>query len=347
MVNPKLNRPTFHVGSTVPVDYFVDRIQPTDDAIKFLTQRKGNVLIVGERKIGKTSFVSKLRREMERNHALCVDVNLISYDEDPGAFLKGILLLLCYEVGEKIFKKSASDLLFALGNSATVLTGNFGRFFQIYSLARTMSVSKRRRTSLGGTVKIPALAETEGGLETESQLEIGGVHPLEFIELARELMDICRKYKYESIIIFADEANRLAAQTSKEILRSYFDVFSSRNIQFVFVADISLIDYKPIENIFELTIKLTHFPDIHCIEELLGRYYREQLGQEYTQYFSDAAIGKIWELSRGHPYLVQVLCDGSVTGAMASNRVKILVEDVMQAWVKALEEDRKIIKLWD
>lgn len=340
-------RPNFHIGSKVPVDYFVNRVQSTADAIKFLTQRKGNVLIVGERKIGKTSFVNKIQNEMELKHALCVNVNLISYDEDPGAFLKEILLLLCYEVGEKIFKKSASDLLFSLGSSSIPKTGYLGRFFRIYSLARSMSISKRRKNSLGGSIKLPTFAETDGKREDETELEIGGVHPLEFIELARELMDICKHYKYESIIVFADEANRLAAHTSREILRSYFDVFSSKNILFVFVADISLIDYKPVENIFELTVKLGRFDNIHWVEDLLDKYYREQIGLDYARFFAGEVINKVWELSRGHPYLVQVLCSGATEEAFIQNRSKIVVDDVVQAWVKALDEDRKLIKLWD
>lgn len=339
-------KPKFHVGGTVPPELFVDRTTALEQCKMTLLEQGGNVLVVGKRKIGKTSFVSKVKSEIDKENVLSVDVNLVPYNQNPGGFLQEILLYLCYEVGEKVFKKTTSDLLASLGTEPHKLKEEFRRFHKIYKLTRGLNISRSSKASLDARVKIPF---ADGGAETEKQeqLDIGVIYPHEFIELAKELVNICQNANYKSIVIIADEANRLAAEVSKEILRSYFDILASKQIQFVFVADVRLVDYKPIEDIFECTINIGPFSSIEHIHQLLNRYYQQYTQKKFHDDFTENAVDKIWELSKGHPIIIQMLSNEALKRKILEKKDIVDDVDILQTWVKMLEKDSGLINLID
>lgn len=333
----------FHAGPYVPPQLLVNRTQELQISKETLLELRGNLLVVGKRRIGKTSLIKKLQDELRKEQVLCVEQNLIAYDQNPSNFLREILLLLCYEIGEKVFHKTASELLYSLISNPKTPKGDEERFYRIYKLARGLSLARTSESSAEARINLPPVGGGAGkGEKFQVQVDIGTLWPSEFISLSQELMNICYRAGYKSIVVIADEANKLAAQTSKDILRSYFEVFSSRQIQFVFVADISLIDYRPIEDIFERTLKLGVFKDISSVHELLGRYFKAQLGLDYRSAFSNDSIERIWELSGGHPYLIQVLCKYALDEACVRRRDIVSGDDVQAGWRRAIEEEPNI-----
>ncbi len=339
-----LEKPMFYIGASVPPELFIDRKVALKQCKTILLEQSGNVLVVGKRKIGKTSFVNKVKNEIEQQKVLAVDVNLIPYNREPGSFLQEVLLYLCYEVGEKVFKKTTSDLLASLGTQPHSFKGEFRIFHKIYKLTRGLNISRSIKSSSDARVKVP-FAEGGGRATKLEQVEIGVIHSFEFIELTKELVKICQNAGYKSIVIICDEANRLAAEVSKEILRSYFDIFASRQIQFVFVADVSLVDYKPIEDIFESTINIGPFPSIEYIHQLLNSYYQHFLKRKASDDFTEKAVEKIWELSKGHPFLIQLLCNEALNQKILGMNENVDDIGVLQAWVKILEKDSSHINL--
>jgi hypothetical protein len=268
----------------------------------------------------------------------------MTYDTDPSRFLREILLLLCYRVGEKIFNKSTVDLLASIGEKPPSIKGDFGNFYKIYKVVRFLSTSKTQHSSIEAKLQAPVVGGVSAGRYEETSSNIETLQPFEFIQLTEELMKICQKAGYKSAIVFADEANRLALETSKEILASYFDVFSLRNVLFVFTADVNIIDYKLIEDIFGETIKLRPFDSTGDVVELLDRYYG-LLDKKGVDVFSKDSISYIWKITNGHPYLVQLLCSNSIDTAKSARHKRVEKRDATQAWYELIEKDRRLIEL--
>jgi len=338
------SKPDFYIGGIVPLDLLIDRHHELKDAKRTLLERKENVLIVGKRRIGKTSFARKLKNEIEKEKFLSIEINLVTYDSQPISFLREILLLLCYQMGEKIFKKSTSELLSSLGNPPRSLKGDFGNFYKLYKLVRFFTLTQTRTSTVDASIQSPLIGSVGAGKRKEETTELNGIQSIEFINIVEELMKICKKANYQSVVVFADEANRLTSDTNKEILSQYFDIFSSKQIQFVFIGDTSLIDYKLVEDIFGITIRMHGFESIDDIQELLRLYYR-RIDVDYATVFTSRAIRKIWEASKGHPYIVQLLCSNSVDEAHEKKRSLVEDSDVAFAWVKLINKDHRLLDL--
>jgi len=342
-MSERIYRPKFYVGEVVPPEFLINRIEELQALKEVLLERRGNVLLVGKRRMGKTSLVHKLMRELEHEKILCVYVDLtIFFGHEVNSFLEEVLLRICYGIGEKIFKKNTSELLSEMGQEPGALKGKYNRFLRIYEIVRAKTISQHRERT------------TEAGLSTVAQAKLGQVEgtsvmitPLmsfEFIRLVGELRDICRGDKYERIAVFADEANRLADQVSGDILRSYLDVFSSEQVQFLFVADPEVVFQSPhIANIFDRTVTLGPFRGASDIRALLEKYYASI---KVPMPFSDEAIAQISRLSRDNPFLVQMLCNGALDVMGTGGRGVVTPDDVLQAWLVELQHQPHLTELW-
>jgi AAA+ ATPase superfamily predicted ATPase len=333
MKQPSVRRPKFHVREIVPPELLVDRTEELQAIKDEMIRRKGNVLLVGKRGMGKTSLVHKAMHEMERERIMCVYIDLtIFFGREVDTFLEEVLLRICYEVGEKIFGKSTSALLLDLGQERSALKGKYAHFMSIFELARAKPLSQQFGRTANVGVTLPGIGAGITGTE-ERVVALTPLKSFEFINLVEELREICRGAKYERIIVFADEANRLAIQTSSDILQSYLDVFSSKQIQFLFVTNPEVLLHSPgVARAFARTIHLGPFRSIADVKTLLERYYSIESQQpEIFTPFSEEAIAKIWELSKGNPFLVQLLCDSALN--VAGSRNIVTPDDVINAWL--------------
>lgn len=343
----QLQRPRFYLGTTVPPDLVIDRTDELQQAKEALIDRECNVLVLGKRKTGKTSFVGKLGRELEREHVLVVRVNMLPFADNPATVLREILLLLCYEIGEHVFKKNAPTLLLSLGEKPPGLDSEYGRFFQIYRLVRFMSASQTKHFSIGAGLNSPAVGKLEISKAKEERIDIDKLEASEFIKLVHELMDICHRAGYSSVVVIVDEANQLAVQVSKEILQTYFEIFRERQILFVFVADSSLADYRPVLELFDTVCTIGPFMSSADVTDLLRLYFLGQLGSDYGDSFNDNSIGHIYALSKGNPYLVQLLCSAALDEALRRGILPVNESDVVTAWAKILGKERQLQAFWD
>lgn len=345
MSKPQIYRPKFHVREIVPPEFLINRVEELQ-RIKEGLLRKGSVLLVGKRGMGKTSLVHKAMHELEREKVLCVYMDLtIYFDRNPDTFLEEVLLRICYRIGEKIFKKTTSELLSGIGQEPDILGGKYTRFYKIYELVRGRAVS--RQSGQSKEVGVNTLAEAHLTSTESKSVAITPLLSFEFLNLVKEFQEICRDSGYTQIVVFADEANRLTIQVSSDILRSFFDVFSSEAVQFLFVTNPEVLARVPdILKAFDRKVELGPFRDISDIRALLEKYYAQgsKRPSSVTIPFTEEAVCKIWELSKGNPFLVQLLCDGALN--VAGYREEVTPDDVTQAWLIELQNQPTLVEYW-
>lgn len=346
MTRDRKYRPKFHVRELVPPEFLINRVEELR-SIKEGLRRKGSVLLVGKRGMGKTSLVRKAMHELGHEGVLCVYMDLtIYFDRDPNTFLEEVLLRICYTIGEKVFKKTTSEMISQLGKEPDALGGKYNRFFRIFEMVRARAISRQSEQNKGVGITTPVGARLDSTEVTS--VTITPLLSSEFLDLVGELREICRDSKYTQIVVFADEANRLAIQTSSEILRSFFDVFSAEEVQFLFVTNPEALVLAPgIAKAFDRKVELGPFHDISDIKALLEKYYT-QGGKHPLPVaipFTEESIYKIWEISKGNPYLVQLLCDEALN--VAGYREEVTPEDVTTAWLTALRNQPYLVEYWD
>lgn len=339
-------RPKFHVREIVPPEFLINRVEELR-AIKEGLMRRGSVLLVGKRGMGKTSLVHKAMSEMDREGVLCVYMDLtIYFDRSPNTFLEEVLLRICYEIGKKIFKKTYSELLSQAGEEPDLLGGKYKRFYRIFEMVRARAFARQSEQSKEVGINTPVGAHLKS---TESKsITITPLLSFEFLGMVQELQEICRDSRYTQIVVFADEANRLAIQTSSDILRSFFDVFSSEEVQFLFVTNPEVLVLAPgIDRAFDRKVEIGPFRDISDVKALLEKYYSQGAKRSSPAFipFTEDSIQKIWELSKGNPFLVQLLCDGALN--IAGYREEVTPDDVIRAWLTELHNNPRLIEYWD
>lgn len=340
-------RPKFHIREVVPPEFLINRVEELQKIREGLL-RKGSVLLVGKRGMGKTSLVHKAMHELEREGILCVYMDLtIYFDRNPDTFLEEVLLRICYRIGEKIFKKTTSELLLGIGREPDALGGKYTRFYKIYELVRGRAIS--RQSGQSKEVGISTMAEAHLTSTESKSVALTPLLSFEFLDMVKEFQEICRDSGYAQIVVFADEANRLATQVSSDILRSFFDVFSSEAVQFLFVTNPEVLIRVPdILKAFDRKVELGPFRDISDIRALLEKYYAPQRSKRHSSIiipFTEEAICKIWELSRGNPLLIQLLCDGALN--VAGSREEVTPDDVVQAWFIEFRNQPSLIEYWE
>ncbi len=166
--------PSFHFGSVVPPDYFIDREEELEEASQLIRAGQG-FLLVGSRRAGKTSFCTRLIHEImgrPGNDILATYLNLQQCTElTIETFLEHTLLNLIGEMARQLFHCKYSDLLRPNpieGNERLRKDPEFAEFVDLFARV------KERTHSQHGAKPSPLLAS-------------------EFIQLSQDLVEILRK----------------------------------------------------------------------------------------------------------------------------------------------------------
>ncbi len=346
MTKPRIYKPAFTLGGIVPPKLLVDRTEQMEELEHILTHEKGNVLLVGDPRLGKTSLIYKLIDHLEEQKAICFSADLrIYYDRHVTSFLRELLNELCCKVGQVIFQKTTSDMFMAARQKPKTLGGDFNRLIEIYRYLKAQESTWQQGRVLDVGASSPLVGKIQDS--TQTQLKFNSFSPSDFVHLIRDLRSICRDHGYVQIVVFADEANNLAVQTSYEILGSYLAAFKQRDVQipFLFVATPSILSsYPEIEVAFDRTIRVSRFSDANVVMDLLTGYYRSE-GQSQVPFMEEAVKALFWT-SKGNPYLCQLLCDRSVDIANSKDHDVVHSEDVLFAFVKELQRDSSLIAFW-
>jgi len=341
--------PSFHLGQVVPTGYFVDRTDEIEYCKEVLLQNNGNLLILGKWRIGKTSLIYKLIELVEsesESKLLPVYVNLAAYfDRDTENFIEDLLIHICKEVGKSIFGKEYSEMLRDLGASEALFEGDYNKLKRIFEMVRATQVRGRQKKSVVGLDKLVKAIREE--VDTDS-FQVDKLVSYEFISLAKEIASICNSHGYERIIIFADEANKIAASKTGDIFSEFFQVFASEALQFVFAATPQATSESPsIRDIFPNEQELLNFDSKDILFELLKTYYLVDFNLMHTKIpFENNALDRIWALTEGHPYLLQLLCSKSLQAASERNAKSVSEMDVLNSWVSELQRQPQVADIY-
>jgi len=342
--------PSFHLGQVVPTRYFVDRTDELEYCKQVLFKNRGNLLLLGKWRIGKTSLITKMIELLESERELRllpVYINLAAYfDRDINNFLEDLLIHICATVGKVIFDKEYSEMLRELGTGEDVFGADFKRLKRIFEMVRaTQAVRGRQQTSTIGLDSFVKGTREEG--DTVS-LQIGKLFSYEFISLAKEIVMICNSHGFERVVVFADEANKIAASKTSDLFGEYFQVFASEPLQFIFAVAPQATGESPgIRDIFANELELGNFDSKETLLELLKLYYSTDFNLMYPEIpFEDEALDRIWALTEGHPYLIQLLCDRSLQSANDRKAKSVSEMDVLNSWVAELQRQPQIVDIY-
>jgi hypothetical protein len=342
--------PSFHLGQVVPAQYFVNRAGEVEYCRNVLFKNRGNLLLLGKWRIGKTSLMYKLIDLVgaePKPKLLPVYINLAAYyDRDIGNFLEDLLIHICASVGKVVFGKEYSEMLHDLGATEDLFEGDYRKLRRIFEMTRAVqAVRERQTTSAVGLDTVVKGTREEG--DTVS-IQVGRLVSYEFISLVKEVAAICRAHSFERIVVFADEANKIATSKTSDIFGEYFQVFAGEPLQFVFAAAPQApSESMGIQDIFANRLELGNFDSEAMLSELLKIYYSADFEMMYPEVpFEKEALNRIWELTKGHPYLIQLLCDRSLQAASARGAKLVSEMDALNSWVSEVQRQPQIADIY-
>jgi hypothetical protein len=331
---------TFHetpFRSTKPVEAseFVDRDHELSVIQKCLLFQGNNVNLFGAPGIGKSSVLRKLQADIATHYkdVLVVHLYLMSFVKSSGTDLARFFLLsVADEMWSRLFKKSYSELLEYLSKpdpASALFNQSMRSFLRIYRLLRSGTISSNIEES--SELKGQLLLGAKTGEKYSTQFRIENLFQFEFARLLSELVLILEEHNMRRIVILADEANYLHEDEGKDLLGRNFDILLDPRIRYVFVTlEASKVGLYEADKIFQYQIPLGPFPDIGILHTLINAYCASfvRMGKEPLQ-FSEASKNTIWELSKGHPKIIQRACELSWISAAETKSRTIDEQNVL------------------
>jgi serine/threonine protein kinase len=318
-----LGRPVFYYGSVVPPQHFIDRERELAEAEQIIDACQ-SFLIVGKHRVGKTSFCKKLIHHLmgrPNNQVLATYINLQAYkDLTHETFLEHTLLSVLGEIARQVFRCKWSDA--TQGESAAgnpLLAGD--RVFA--SFVRICRAINERTQARQGVVPAPLRFQ-------------------EFEQFTRDLLELVRLRGYGNFVLVYDEANRLPRDLSVNLLVSNEEALNSAGVISVYVASPEMAEaFRPLYESFGRELPLGPFPSIADLRRLLACSYFNDPSRAEDIPVSAEALEMLWNVSRGQPYLIQLLAGRSSVLAYREEAGAVQARHVTEAH-EALKAERRL-----
>jgi hypothetical protein len=235
-----------HSGLLAPEEFHhirVDRESELAICTEALLDRSVNVFLWGARGVGKSFLLRLVEEELDRAEpVLTAQVNVtglrgFGQSDFSEAFPAAVLLSLCNAAWKGILGRSYSELRATLDLSE-------GDIRRPNKLARTieviytqvMAAQRKARYEHFNSVGFSAAAKGEKS-ETGSVEQLQpSILPFEFFEYCEELLAALVEHGKSRIVALCDEANHLPLKEQQRLLGQYMEMFTSRRVQFLFVA---------------------------------------------------------------------------------------------------------------
>jgi hypothetical protein len=314
LANPiTLRVPSFHCGSIVPLDFFIDRERELELARAFIESRQ-SFLLVGRRRAGKTSFGQKLMEALRAEGATCrgkvfgCSIDLQQYKElDEASFLANTLLNLIGDVARRAFPCKSTTLMSKNPFSEHPSLEQDAAFKNLLALNRAVVA----RTHIRGR-NVPPKLRTD-----------------EFERFIADLIEIVRKKGWADLYIFYDEANRLPLELSERFLRWNVEALNRAEVVSIYAAGPELVDR--FKDWSDREIQIGPFMKVEDMLRLLARYYFGASSLRDDLPVAKEGILRMWELSQGVPYLIQHLANESFARACAEGTGRAEERHVLDA----------------
>jgi hypothetical protein len=308
-----LNAPPFYLGSVVQPEHFIDRDQELTRARGWV-QDGQSFLLVGKRRVGKTSFCNMLRHQImgsPRNQVLVVLSNLQAYGNlTADTFLGHTLLALVGEIARYVFRCRYSDLLQPDPAAGNVLLRDDPVFRQFI---RTTGMIHERTQTRAGVAPAP-------------------LQFAEFEQLTRDLLHLVRLRGWARVAVIYDEANRLPRDLSVDLLVSNQEALHESGVVTVYVASPEMVAaFGPLYETFGRELRLGPFPSIRDLQRLLACYCLNDPRRVDDIPVTVAALELLWNATSGQPYVIQLLAGRSFDLACEEQADAVGAEHVTRA----------------
>ncbi len=311
----------------------VDRDSELSQCIQAVVNKRNNVLIYGDRGVGKTFLLRLIQKELNKNEevfAAFVETSaLFSYgSEDPVASFSRLLLLqFCTCIWKDMLGKSYLDLRETLdeGEQDITLRNTAERTTQrVY--AHLMTHQRQAQYQMSHSIGFSAGVKGDKKEQISHQKQQADVLPFEFVEFAQELSKkvLLPKGKKRTILL-CDEANLLPSFFQEEILDRYFGLFCAQQFQFVFVAGLLPWHDRSMPDCFETAIELNGFTSITDLQGFISRVNTTDVS------ISEDSISLLHERFKGHPRHSLGVCWRAYELAQIQQESEISVAHMQQA----------------
>jgi hypothetical protein len=308
-----LRVPSFHCGSIVPLEFFIDREKELDQAKAFIESRQ-SFLLVGRRRAGKTSFGQKLMEALKadgatgRGRVFGCSIDLQQYKElDESSFLANTLLNLIGDVARKAFPCKSTTLMSKNPYGEHPSLGQDEAFKNLLALNSAVVA----RTHIRGR-NVPPKLRTD-----------------EFERFLADLIEIVRKKGWADLFIFYDEANRLPLDLSERYLRWNVEALNRAEVVSIYAAGPELVDR--FRDWSDREIQIGPFMKVEDMLRLLSRYYFGEISLRDDLPVAAEGVLLMWELSHGVPYQIQHLANECFARASADRTGRVEQRHVIDA----------------
>ena len=308
-----------------------------------IVELRHNVLLYGTRGVGKTFLLRLIEKEIIAKDETIFPcfVNIASlhaynFSNDVGAFPRAVLLQLCTELWGNVLGKSYLDLrdrLKETGQELHLRKKDEVTIQRVYE--HLMTLGKTAQSAILNTVGFSAGLKGEKKEETSQQTQYSTILPFEFPEFAHELIrNVLLARGKKRLVVLCDEANQMPIFKQEEILERYLELFSSKQIQFVFVAGMVPWESKTfLPSCFETRFELKGFSERNDVVELITRAQSDLI-------FTKEAIDAVFEAYSGHPRDTIEACAISYYEARKADLKDVSVPVVLRA-IRRIDEERR------
>jgi hypothetical protein len=317
----QLPLPRFHYGSVVPPDFFIDRERELLDALDLVTAGHA-FLVVGARRAGKTSFCKKLAYQVMRsanNDILIGSLNLescISLTIDT--FLGHTIINMIGEIARQVFRCKYADLACS----------------DVSRLPKSLQLDECFMTFLGISQQV--LRETRYRDDAAPSPFAAD----QFIAFTTDLLGVIRTKGWNRFVMIFDEANRLPAGLSVELLEENAHAIDSAQLTCVYAASPVMAEsFRTLHDYFVNQIRLGPFSSRDDMMHLLARYYCASGPMVESFPITSDSLDLIWEVSQGRPFQLQCILGYSFQLAQR-NRDNLVRESHVRAAYQCLLEER-------
>ena len=323
------NYSPFKINEPVIPPIFAGRSNEMSHIYKVLFDEQESMAIYGNDAIGKSSILKTIHNHLIVNklkNVLTIGINAFDFKEAVEVNFLGLVThQICASIWTKLMNRNYSELIedtLLNVRGEVIITPeeeSIKRIFKIVTSNKLSGIGKANK-ELGGKLFVEGKISQENSLTNERK----PLAPFEFLHLLDELNDIISSYNYSSILVVCDEMNHLPYDTNTEILRSYFDVFSSRRIQFLLTvvnpSEERKTDAKLLLDSFNSPIEIGHFKNVNDVEELVFNVLSldgKNIG------FDKDALSTLFEITNGHPWWIQKICDSAYHSAY-TNKIRYI-----------------------
>jgi len=290
----------------------VDRKEELSICFQSLNLKHHNVLLYGTRGVGKTFLVRLLEGHIKQKSpetfaAYIRIAGLRAYGniDIVASFSRATLMQLCCVIWTDLLGKSYLDLrdrLNETGQEIVLRSKPEKIIHRIYTHLMTSHIKAQQQ--MINTIGFTAGVKGEKKESITREVQQSDILPFEFAEFAHEIKEnVLKPLGRKRIIILCDEVNHMPIFQQEAILERYFDLFSSKQIQFLFVAGFMHWDTEmPVPSCFETQVHLQGFSNKSYVKELINKLSVKDI------LFDDSSIDILYDYFKGHPRLTIQAC---------------------------------------